>query len=359
MKSVEASAKTRQEAIQKALQTLGAELHEVQIEIVDEGSKGLFGLGARDVKVRLTLEGAEEEPAAAPRSRERREERETNGGRRERRDRDGAGRGDRPRRAERPQGSDGGQRQERQPRPERAERPPRPEKAQRPERPPRPERPAKAAVRSEERKASEPEVELVPVTDARREEATALLDEILNKMGIEAKVSSTLADDGRAMLSIESSDSAILIGRKGRNLQSLQYLVNRMMRQTETTESNERFVVDVESYLDRHKSGLEEMALHLAQRAKETGRDVRVKPLSAQDRRIVHLTLQDDPDVRTFSLGNSSIRTVVISPKNASGDNDRPRRGRRGQGRRPRKLTAASATAKVPSESVADMEGDE
>jgi spoIIIJ-associated protein len=151
-------------------------------------------------------------------------------------------------------------------------------------------------------------------------------------MGIENAVTSSLAEDGRARINVESKDSAILIGRKGRNLQSLQYLLNRMMRPSDAAETVERFIIDVESYLDRRKESLEEMALHLAQRAKETGRDVRVKPLSAQERRIIHLVLQDDPDVRTFSLGTSALRTVVISPKNQQRDAQRPRRSRGGRG---------------------------
>jgi hypothetical protein len=156
-------------------------------------------------------------------------------------------------------------------------------------------------------------------------------------------------------MNVESPDSAILIGRKGRNLQAIQYLLNRMMR-PEDGETVERFIVDIESYLDRRRESLEEMARHLAERAKETGRDVRVKPLSPQERRIIHLTLQDDPDIRTFSLGTSSIRTVVISPKNAvrtggrdGGPSRRPRGGRgrrndRGESSRPSSEPAAGDT---------------
>jgi len=95
-------------------------------------------------------------------------------------------------------------------------------------------------------------------------------------------------------------------------------------------------VVDIEGYQDRRRKSLEEMALHLAGRAKEAGKEMRVKPLNPQERRIIHVTLEDDPDVRTFSLGNSLMRTVVISPKNADkpANNQRPRRSRGGGRRR-------------------------
>ena len=355
MRSAEAAAKTRQEAIQSALNTLGAELHQVHIEILDEGSRGLFGFGARDVRVRLTLD--DDEFVSKPRKMERRDrEPQPQGATKpERREDKEKPQHDRPRRSDRPARSESkpAAAQTQQPKAERA---PRPERAPKPPREPREPREEKKPAREPQ----PPAEELAPVTDARREEATALLSEVLEKMAIPATVTSKLGEDGRALLSVESTDSAILIGRKGRNLQALQYLLNRMMRTAEVQESNERFVVDVESYLDRHKSTLEEMALHLAAKAKETGRDVRVKPLNPQDRRIIHLTLQDDPDIRTFSLGNSSIRTVVISPKTANQESDRPRRGRRGQGgRRPRRYAGAGAPKNDAAESSSSSEGEQ
>ena len=73
-------------------------------------------------------------------------------------------------------------------------------------------------------------------------------------------------------------------------------------------------MVDVEGYLDRRRDTLEDMAQRLAERAKSSGRRVRVKPLSPQERRIIHLALHDDPDVRTFSVGESNFRSVIIAP---------------------------------------------
>jgi spoIIIJ-associated protein len=172
------------------------------------------------------------------------------------------------------------------------------------------------------------------VSEGRRQEAAALLSEVIAKMGMEATVSHEPTEDGGVRLNVQSNDSAILIGRKGKNLQALQYLVNRMATAAETTEMPERILVDIENYLDRRRASLEEMARQLAQKAKESGRDIRLKPLSPQERRIIHLTLQDDPDVRTFSMGNSVLRTVVISPKSAGRDEGRPKRQRGGAGRR-------------------------
>ena len=324
MRSVEASAKTRQEAIKKALEMLGVELHEVEIEILDEGSRGLFGLGARDVKVRVSAEGLPDEPKPRKHERQERPPQEPREGRRhERYDR--GGRQERPPKQDRPAA--------------RQERPPRPEKVQRQtpvrqenvaQEKPVQERPQTRQAKPREQKVSEP---VQPISDARREEAAALLGEVVAKMGIHATVTSLVTEDGGARINVDSPDSALLIGRKGKNLEALQYLINRMMTAGEPSETGERFIVDIEHYLDRRREGLEDMARQLAQKAKETGRDVRVKPLSPQERRIIHMTLQDDPDVRTFSLGTATMRHVVISPKNAQREDGGSRRGRGPRGR--------------------------
>jgi spoIIIJ-associated protein len=326
MRSVEASAKTRQEAIKKALDMLGVELHEVEIEILDEGSRGLFGLGAREVKVRVTAEGLPDEPK--PKRPERHERHERAGGERReggeerRHGRQGKpGRQERPPKQERPAAQ-----QERTRRPEKGVDQQVRQKAPAQERPAQ-EKKAPREERPEETKAATP---IQPITDARREEAAALLAEVITKMGLEVTVTSEATEDGGARINVDSPDSALLIGRKGRNLESLQYLANRMMSAGETSETSERFVVDIEHYLDRRRQSLEEMARQLALKAKETGRDVRVKPLSPQERRIIHMTLQDDPDVRTFSLGTATMRHVVISPKNAQRDAGGSRRGHGG-----------------------------
>ena len=324
MRSVEASAKTRQDAIKKALDMLGVELHEVEIEILDEGSRGLFGLGARDVKVRVTAEGLPEEPKPKRPERHERHERAGREGHEERRHgRQGKpGRQERPQRQERPAAQ-----QERAGKPERRAEPPARQKTAPQEKPVQEKKPPRQEEMPMEEKTGTP---MQPISDARREEAAALLAEVIAKMGLEVAVTSEATPDGGARINVDSPDSALLIGRKGRNLQALQYLVNRMMSAGESSETTERFVVDIEHYLDRRRQNLEDMAHQRAQKAKDTGRDVRVKPLSPQERRIIHMTLQDDPDVRTFSLGTATLRHVVISPKNVRRDNAGSRRSRNG-----------------------------
>ena len=400
MKKVEASAKTREEAIQNALKDLGVEMYEVdKIEVLDEGSKGLFGFGARPVKVCLVVENMPDEPQREERPQrnnnrgrggERNQGRERpersgnrNDGRGERKERSsnseargeredrGRGRNDKSRnergnrnrnpRTEEPTeaktGNEGGNdapnesrnrnRNDKEVNPSRGarnrnrKREDRPEGEERQERPQRRERPAaeesNAPVDNEESTVDGIAADAIePITDAQGAEAAALLEEIISNMGIEAKAAFTRSEDGSARLNVSSEDSAILIGRKGRNLSAMQYLINRMISRGDTNESSERLVVDVEGYVDRRRETLQDMARSMAERAKESNRNMRLKPLSPQERRIVHLTLQDDEDIRTFSLGESLYRSVVISPKGAA-QPDRNRSSRGGRGGRGRR----------------------
>lgn len=175
------------------------------------------------------------------------------------------------------------------------------------------------------------ETPLEPITEEQGQNAAAILQEIIQKMGMEATVEFARADDETARLNVESEDQAILIGRKGRTLSSLQYIINRVAFAHDAGDSTERLVVDVGGYIDRRRESLEDMAHNMADKAKSTGRNMRLKPMTPQERRIIHMALADDEEIRTFSLGDSLYRSVVISPRD--GDNGGRGRGR-GRGRR-------------------------
>lgn len=328
MRTAESSAKTRREAIQGALDKLGVELDEVEIEILDGGSKGFLGLGARDVRVKLTSLH-EEEPEKPKRSERGGRDRggrdrggREGGQRRQRRD-NNRGRKSEDTNKGKSEAKSEGQNKNRRNRNDRNDKggdqakkgPRKPRRDKETASKPRPKR------ERSERPKREPRAEAAPpITDEAAEvigkSAAALLHEVITKMGIESTVSSSLRGN-EIVLSVESEDSAILIGRKGRNLSSMQFLINRIALDAEDPGGSRRLVVDVEGYLDRRKSSLEEMALGLAERAKETGKTMHLKPLNPQERRIVHLCLEDDAQVTTYSLGSTVHRRVVIVPEGA------------------------------------------
>lgn len=349
MRQVQASAPTREEAINKALAELGVEMYEVDdIKVLDEGSRGLFGLGARPVKVQVTVTKDLERPARQDNrqdnrggQRERapekpREERQESRGeapkQRERGSRGGRNRNDRnkeggERAAQPPREKQNNDRNDRAPRPERSrdesrngnrdqarseQRPPREERPAREDRP-RAERPPREE-RAPRPAPAEDKAAFAQISDEQGAQAAALLSTIIEKMDIEAQVAFQRDPEGAARIEVKSPHGALLIGRKGTTLGAMQYLVNRMISQTDDGESLERVVVDVEGYLDRRRESLQELAREMATKAVETGRSMRLKPMSPQERRIIHVTLQEDTNVRTYSQGEALYRSVVISP---------------------------------------------
>ena len=182
------------------------------------------------------------------------------------------------------------------------------------------------------------------ITDEQGNEAAALLKEIICHMDLAGKVSFVRTSDGSARLAVESEeDGGILIGKRGVTLEAMQYLINRMLAQGEGNENAERVVVDVGDYVDRRHAMLRDMAIAMAKRAKESGRNVRLKPLSPQERRIIHLSLEKDQQVRTYSTGDSLFRSVIISPAGGERRGGNPRRNRPA----PRQDDAEAGTAPV------------
>ncbi|MBU0465679.1 MAG: Jag N-terminal domain-containing protein [Proteobacteria bacterium] len=148
------------------------------------------------------------------------------------------------------------------------------------------------------------------------EEAVALGIEALQKMvdliTDDAKVSASTESD-RLTLSIEGGNSGILIGRKGQTLDAMQFLTDKIINRK--SEARVRVKVDIEGYMETRKSNLKHLAHKMADKAKKTGRPATINQMSAQDRRIVHLALKDDNQVRTQSMGDGYYRRLVIFPK--------------------------------------------
>lgn len=116
--------------------------------------------------------------------------------------------------------------------------------------------------------------------------------------------------EDRIQVSVKSEDTGLLIGRDGQNLAAVQYLASRMI--TRVMGSQVRLQVDAGDYHVRQDSRLQELALNLAEKVKATGKVQTTRPLSAYQRRVIHLALQDDPEVQTRSSGEGALKHVVI-----------------------------------------------
>ena len=120
------------------------------------------------------------------------------------------------------------------------------------------------------------------------------------------------ADVGGPIIDITGEDSGLLIGRRGQTLQSLQFVVNMIVRK----EFGEgvRVALDVEGYRQRREASLRDMANKVAERVAQTGRSITLEPMSAADRRIIHVSLADREGVSTESVGFGDDRKVSIMP---------------------------------------------
>ncbi len=146
--------------------------------------------------------------------------------------------------------------------------------------------------------------------------ATAAVGRILEAAGV--NVTRTLrsahdAEAGGPVIDLEGEDSGLLIGRRGQTLQALQFLVTLIVRKQ--MDEDVRVVLDVENYRQRRETSLKDMAAKVASRVAQTNRSITLEPMSPADRRIIHTSLAEHPEVRTESAGEGENRKVTIMPR--------------------------------------------
>ncbi|MEH0019672.1 MAG: RNA-binding cell elongation regulator Jag/EloR [Desulfobacter sp.] len=144
--------------------------------------------------------------------------------------------------------------------------------------------------------------------DLGKEALQKMADLITDDAHIEA-----ITDQDHLTLQITGGNAGILIGRKGQTLDAMQFLVDKIINRK--SEARVRVRVDIEGYMETRKTNLKQLAYKMAEKAKKTGRPATINQMSAQDRRIVHLALKDDNQVRTQSMGDGYYRRLVIFPK--------------------------------------------
>jgi spoIIIJ-associated protein len=278
----EAVGDTVDEAIQNALDILGAQEDEVEIEVLEVGQRGFLGFGKRrPFRVRATWiedlddETLEEEIPDVP--------------------------------------------------PPRAPRVPAPAHAPRAAAAPTPPASAAQALSTSPRAAAPRRPAAVPAPpssppdsgypadlDRLAQRARDVTDDLLRRMGMVATITVTTARD-EIKLAIESDeDDSLLIGRRGETRAAIEHLVQRLAIPREEREILVH--VDINGYWQRRVERLRSEALELAAEAIRDGQEIRTEPLSAQERRIVHRALVDDERVSTESIGTGALKRVAIIP---------------------------------------------
>lgn len=143
------------------------------------------------------------------------------------------------------------------------------------------------------------------------EEAKKFLENVFKGMHLNVTMEKMMNED-RILLSLHGEGLGILIGKHGQTLDALQYLTN--LAAGKSFRHHYFVMLDVENYRERRQDTLEALAHRLAGKARRTGEPVKLEPMPAGERRIIHLALQDDPSVSTESEGEAPYRYVVISP---------------------------------------------
>ncbi|MBS3756483.1 MAG: Jag N-terminal domain-containing protein [Desulfobacterales bacterium] len=164
-----------------------------------------------------------------------------------------------------------------------------------------------------------PEGQVSAVDAEKRDEIVGwvqgFLDRIIALVSPDSTVSVN-ADSQVLRFEIKGGDSARLIGKKGQTLDAIHYLVEKgVYKQYGSTLPIE---IDVEGYLEKRRSDLTSLASRLANKALQTGKPMVINRINAQDRRVVHLSLRDNREVRTQSVGNGDLRKLLIMPKKKS-----------------------------------------
>ena len=192
--------------------------------------------------------------------------------------------------------------------------------------------PVKPVVKSEKKVEKKPEVKKQPKVEVKEEKPVEVtekekkltevttetiqacetfLADVLKTMGMEAKLTSTIDEDGALSINMEGENMGILIGKRGQTLDSLQYLTNRVANKTQ--EGYVRVKLDTENYRARRKETLEHLAKNIAHKVKRTKKAVSLEPMNPYERRIIHSALQADKYVSTHSEGEEPYRKVVIT----------------------------------------------
>ena len=149
------------------------------------------------------------------------------------------------------------------------------------------------------------------------QQAKTLLEGILHHMGIDVPVVIEEADDA-IHLNVKGDGGGLLIGRRGQNLDAIQYIVNKAINRS--ISGRKMIIIDTEAYRQRREESLVSLAEKLGEKVKKTKKAVTVSHMNAHDRRIIHMALQNDAALTTKSRGEGEYRKIVIIPAKKNQD---------------------------------------
>ncbi len=302
-RTIDATGRSIDEAIFNGLKELEISIDEVEIDIIQQESKGILGIGAKPAIVRLTER--EPEDVVLPEYLNPENQRRERGERREKRDRrDRRDRRERTESAECAEGdaepevavAEGNEVKEERPRRERGERRDRRRKGER--------------ERSDRREPKEPP-EGFTQEAAEGVPAAEFLKGLLSHMNVEGTVLAKAEDEG-IRLYIDKSTMGMLIGHRGETLDAMQYLTSLAVNRNRKQEGYTRVSIDTEGYREKREETLARLARKIAGQVKATGRSRTLEPMNPYERRVLHATLQNHPYVATRSEGEEPNRRVVI-----------------------------------------------
>ncbi len=145
----------------------------------------------------------------------------------------------------------------------------------------------------------------------------SVLQRIVDSITADAEISAEENSDG-LFYNVNGGNAGILIGKKGQTLDAIQSLIEKIVNKQNPHNGRIHIQIDVEGYLETRKTNLEKLAERLADKSKRIRKPISLGQMSATDRRIVHLALKDDPDIRTKSRGEGYMRKLVIFPQKVS-----------------------------------------
>ncbi|MCK6259380.1 protein jag [Fictibacillus sp. KIGAM418] len=141
--------------------------------------------------------------------------------------------------------------------------------------------------------------------------AVAFLQEVTDKMGVPVTISLKETRE-EIILELTGEKIAILIGKRGQTLNSLQYLTNLVANNHSSRYL--RIIIDAENYRERRRESLERLAVHTAQKVSATGKGVALEPMPSNERKAIHMALRNNKKIETTSEGAEPFRKVIIRP---------------------------------------------